>query len=54
MLNMEDGSTPDRLASVELSGPEQLVQAVERHCAIPAAVVREAVDGLALERDIYT
>jgi arylamine N-acetyltransferase len=47
-------STPDQVASVELSGLEQLVQAVERHCGIPAAVVREAVDGLALEGDIYT
>lgn len=47
-------STPDRVASVELSGLEQLVQAVERHFGIPAAVVRGAVDGPALEGDIYT
>ena len=47
-------STRDGVTAVELSGPEQLVQTVERHSGIPAIAVREAVDGLALEGDIYT
>jgi arylamine N-acetyltransferase len=46
--SMPEGATTTRLAD-----REELAAAVEHHIGIPADIVREAVEGIALEADIY-
>jgi N-hydroxyarylamine O-acetyltransferase len=47
-------TTRDTTTTTELAGREHLVGMVERHCGIAADVVREAIDGIQLEADIYS
>jgi len=47
-------STPEGATTTRLADREQLVDAVEHHVGIPADIVREAVEGIALEADIYS
>jgi N-hydroxyarylamine O-acetyltransferase len=47
-------STADRATTTRLTDREELVDAVEHHIGIPAGIVREAIEGIALESDIYS
>ena len=47
-------STPDGATVTQLADREELVRAVEHFCRIPSNIVREAIDGIGLEGDIYT
>ncbi len=47
-------STPDDATTTRLADREELVVAVEHRVGIPADIVREAVEGIALEADIYS
>jgi arylamine N-acetyltransferase len=47
-------STSDGAITTRLVDREELVDAVEHHVGIPAEIVREAVEGIALEADIYS
>ncbi len=47
-------STPDGATVTQLADREELIAAVEQICRIPADIVREAIDGIGLEGDIYT
>jgi len=47
-------SMPDRATTTRLADHDELVDAVERHIGIPSDIVREAVEGIALEADIYS
>jgi len=47
-------STPDHATTTRLADREELVDAVEHHAGIPADIVREAVEDIALEADIYS
>lgn len=44
----------DRVTRSTLADRDELVVAIEKHAGIPAALVREAIDGVSLEGDIYT
>ncbi|MFV2074319.1 MAG: arylamine N-acetyltransferase, partial [Thermoanaerobaculales bacterium] len=47
-------STPDGATVTRLADREELIRTVEHHCRIPADIVRDAIDGISLEGDIYT
>jgi len=47
-------STPEGATITRLANREDLVDAVEHHIGIPADIVHEAVQGIALEADIYS
>jgi arylamine N-acetyltransferase len=47
-------STPDRATTTRLTDHDELIDAVEHHIGIPADIVREAIEGIALESDIYS
>ena len=47
-------STPDRATTTRLADYDELIDAVEHHIGIPADIVREAIEGIALESDIYS
>ncbi len=47
-------STPEGATTARLADREELAAAVEHHIGIPADIVREAVEGIALEADIYS
>jgi predicted NUDIX family phosphoesterase len=47
-------TTGDTTTTTELADREHLVEMVERHCGIAADLVREAIDGIRLEADIYS
>ncbi len=47
-------STSDGAITTRLADRQELIDAVERHVGIPADIVREAVEGIALEADIYS
>ena len=47
-------STPEGALTTRLADHEELVDAVEHHIGIPADIVREAVEDIALEADIYS
>lgn len=47
-------STPNESRVTRLHDRDEVIQAVEYHCGIPGDVVREAIDGIDLEADIYT
>jgi len=47
-------STSDGAITTRLADREELVDAVEHHVGIPADIVREAVEDIALEADIYS
>jgi arylamine N-acetyltransferase len=46
-------SMPDHATTTRLADREELVDAIEHHVGIPADIVREAVEDIALETDIY-
>ncbi len=47
-------STPEDAITTPLTDREELAAAVEHHIGIPADIVREAVEGIALKADIYS
>jgi arylamine N-acetyltransferase len=47
-------STSNSSTATQLADKDQLVEAIEHHCGFPAEIVREAIDGIALEADIYS
>jgi len=47
-------STPEGATITRLANREELVDAVEHHIGIPADIVHEAVEDIALEADIYS
>ena len=47
-------STPEGATTTRLADREELVDAIEHHVGIPADIVHEAVEGIALEADIYS
>jgi len=47
-------STPEGATTTRLADRDQLIDAVEHHVGIPAEIVREAVEDIALEADIYS
>jgi len=47
-------STPNNSTTTNLSDKEELVEAIERHCAFPAEMVRVAITDLDLKADIYS
>ncbi len=47
-------STPEGATTTRLADREELAAAVEHHIGIPADIVREAVEGTALEADIHS
>jgi arylamine N-acetyltransferase len=47
-------STSDGAITTRLADRQELIDAVEHHVGISADIVREAVEGIALEADIYT
>ena len=47
-------STSDGAITTRLADRQELIDAVEHHVGIPADIVREAVEGIGLEADIYT
>ncbi len=47
-------STSDGAITTRLADREELVDAIEHHVGIPANIVREAVEDITLEVDIYS
>jgi len=47
-------STPASSTTTQLSDRIELVEAIEHHCGFPADIIREAIDGIALEAHIYS
>ena len=47
-------STPEGALTTRLTDREELAAAIEHHVGIPADIVREAVEGIALEAGIYS
>jgi arylamine N-acetyltransferase len=50
-LSESDG---DQTTVTKLGGRDELVAAIEAHCEMPGGLVREAIEGVSLEGDIYT
>jgi N-hydroxyarylamine O-acetyltransferase len=47
-------STSDNATTTQLADKAELVMAIEHHCGFPSEIIREAIDGIALEADIYS
>ena len=47
-------STPEGAITTRLADRDELVDAVKHHVGIPSDIVREAIEGIALEADIYS
>lgn len=47
-------STPESSRTTGFADREELATVVEQTCGIPAGIVRQAIDGVDLEGDIYT
>ena len=47
-------STPEGAITTQLASRDELVDAIEHHCGIPADIVRDAIADIALEADIYS
>jgi arylamine N-acetyltransferase len=47
-------TTHDSVTETRLADRDELVEAVEQHAGIPADIVREAIEGVALKGDIFT
>ncbi len=47
-------STPGGATTTQLGDREELVEAIAHHGGFPAGIVREAIEGLALDADIYS
>ena len=47
-------STPDGTTTTGLADKEELAKAIAHHCGFPADFIREAIDGIPLEADIYS
>ena len=47
-------STPEGATATRLADHDELIDAVEHHIGIPSDIVREAIDDIALEADIYS
>lgn len=47
-------STPDSARTTRIADREELATVVEQTCGIPTSIVRQAIDGVDLEGDIYT
>lgn len=47
-------ASPTSHAQTQLDDRDQVARAVEEHCGIEAAIVREAIAGISIESDIYS